>query len=188
MIVFLGEVAPLIAAMLLGLTAIWLLACLRRRAWQIRVESGTVFRCTPEKVFALMADPRNEPRYRPEAERVELLSPGELAVGTMARGWVRIPRDSSNLGLYLVADEVITEFDPPRVVVTRIVGKSSQTRLTFVAVAEGTHVTAAYDSRIDFEEAVTSGLFFRGDAERRLAKSWKEAWERARVLLEEPTA
>jgi len=187
-IVFLAKVALPVATVLLVVSGTWLVLCVQSRPRRVHVESDTIFRCTREEAFALLGDPRKEPLYFPETERTEVGSAGEMAVGTVIRGWVRIPRDSSHHGLYLVAEEVITEYDPPRICVTRIVGKSAQTRLVFNAVADGTHVTAVYDSVIEFEPVVTGGVFFRGEAERRILKSRQAAWERARLILEHPAA
>ena len=170
-IVFLAKVALPVATVLLVVSGTWLVLCVQGRPRRVHVESDTIFRCTREEAFALLGDPRKEPLYFPETERTEVGSAGEMAVGTVIRGWVRIPRDSSHHGLYLVAEEVITEYDPPRICVT-----------------DGTHVTAVYDSVIEFEPAVTGGVFFRGEAERRILKSRQAAWERARLILEHPAA
>jgi len=187
-IVFLASSAPPVAVVLLAVSAIWLVVCLRGRPRRIHVESETVFRCTPEEAFALLAEPRKEPLYCPELERIEVLSVGALAIGTVIRGWVRLPRDSSGPGLYLVAEEVITQYHPPHAYASRIVGKPAETRLLFNAVGDGTKVVAAYDSLIEFEVAGTGGIFFRGEAEQRILKNRQEAWERARLILEHRAA
>jgi hypothetical protein len=186
--VLLAEVMLPVAIVLMALIATWLVMCMRPAPRRIHVESETVFRCTPEKAYDLLAEPRKEPLFRSETERVEVLSVGTLAVGTVVRGWVRLPRDSGTPGIYLVAEEVITEYDPPRIYATRVVGQPSQTRLTFDAVANATRVIADYQSTIGFAEAVTGGVFSRGEVERRILRLRQEGWERARAILEEPAA
>jgi hypothetical protein len=93
-IVFLAEVILPVAIVLMALIATWLVMCMRRAPRRIRVESQTVFRCTPEKAYDLLAEPRKEPLFRPETERVEVLSVGALAVGTVVRGWAVVGQPS----------------------------------------------------------------------------------------------
>jgi hypothetical protein len=187
-ILYLAMLVPPLAIVALAATAIWLVACMRRSARRIHAQSDTVFRCTPEKAFALLAEPQKEPLYRRELERVELLSAGRPAVGTAFRAWVRIQGDPGQPGIHLVGEELITEYDPPRVYATTVVGEPTQTRLVFEDVADGTHVKATYEDVISVEEAVMGGVFRRGEVERRILKLRQEGWERARALLDEPAA
>ena len=186
-ILYLAMLIPPLAIVALAATTIWLVACTRRSARRIHAQSDTVFRCTPEKAFALLADPQKEPLYRRELERVQLLA-ARPAVGTVFRAWVRIQGDPGHPGIHLVGEELITEFDPPRVYAATVVGEPVRTRLVFERVADGTHVTATYGDVISFEEAAMGGVFRRSEVERRILKFRQEGWERARALLEEPAA
>jgi Polyketide cyclase / dehydrase and lipid transport len=185
--VFLYQLAAPLALVLAGLTIVWVIACSLNRFRRVYVESATIFRCSPDKAFALLGDPRKETLYRPELERLEVLSTDTVTVGTVIRAWVRI-QASSLVGLYLVVDAEITEYDPPHALAERIVGKSARARVVFRAVDAGTQVTTTYDDRIELPVALTGGVFFRREAERHILESRLQGWERARHILEEPAA
>lgn len=180
--------APAFALIIAVVTTAWVGACVPSRLRRIVARSETTFRCSPERAFELLADPIQEPRYRTEIERIELLSPLPVRVGTLARGWVRIPRDAKLLGLHLMADEVVTEYDPPRTYGTQVRGEPAQTRLRFDAVGDVTRVMASYEDVMDFANAVTGGLLFRAYAQRKILESRRQGWDRARLILEQPAA
>jgi len=188
LVVFLIDLAPPLAGALLILAVAWIALCSTGQFRRIHVESVTTFRCSPDKAFALLADPRKQPLYVPEIERIEVLSPGEIGVGTVCRAWVRIPGAPGRPGLFLVADDEIVAYEPSHTYASRIVGKATRSRTVFTQVEGGTQVIERQDDMIEFQMAVTGGVLFRREAEQLNAQHVQKTWERARALLEEPAA
>ena len=62
---------------------------------------------SPEDVFAFVTDLKNAPKHAPGIERLELLTKGELGVGT------RFVQERRILGTTQEQEMEVTEFDPP---------------------------------------------------------------------------
>lgn len=187
-IAFLVELAPPLAVVLAISATVWAVYCARPAARRIRAASQTTFRCTPAEAFGLLADPRREALYRPEVERTEIVTGGRPGVGAVIRQAVRIPPHGNTQGVYMIAEERITEYDAPRTFAAQLVGKRARSRSVFEATAGGTRVTTVYDDLLEIRTALIGGIFFIAAAERQIRQDREEGWERARVLLEHPAA
>jgi len=51
----------------------------------VRFETEVVFRSPPDRVWVYLADPRNRPEWQPAIRGLEMLTPGEPALGTRWR-------------------------------------------------------------------------------------------------------
>jgi hypothetical protein len=94
---------------------------------------------SPELVFDLMADARNEPRWNSQVSETDLTSAEPIGAGTTFR--------TVNRGQEYVA--TITEFDRPRDFTYEVVGKTMEItgRMSFVGAGAGTHVEGTFDMR-----------------------------------------
>jgi Polyketide cyclase / dehydrase and lipid transport len=93
----------------------------------------------PELVFDLMADARNEPAWNSQVSETDLTSAEPIGAGSTFR--------TVNRGREYVA--TITEYDRPRDITFRVVGKQMEItgRMSFVGAGVGTHLDANFAMR-----------------------------------------
>lgn len=107
-------------------------------------QRGIGIRRLPREVFAFVADPRNEPRWRRRVRRCEQLPVGDLPARYVAR---QRPLLTTRTGTAAVT---VVEIDAPRAVTIERVCDEGEWRLVFqVAAAElqarlTVHVTVAW--------------------------------------------
>jgi uncharacterized protein YndB with AHSA1/START domain len=103
-----------------------------------RIEVSTHVEAPPERVWELLADWEGQPRWMVDARSVTVLSPARASAGTVVRCMTAIAG-----GLVVTDDAVVTDWDPPRVLAIRHLGRLIRGVGAFELepTAHGTHVT-----------------------------------------------
>jgi len=114
----------------------------------VKAEESTTIKRPAEKVFAFVADPKNEPRWAPAVAETRQLSSGPVQVGTTFEETVRF------LGRRFEVAFEVSEYEPNRRMGVRMTsGPSRATGVRIVEpIADGTRLTIQAEGR--------SGLFF----------------------------
>ncbi|MBA2461345.1 MAG: SRPBCC family protein [Actinobacteria bacterium] len=113
-----------------------------------QVEESAVVKRSPEEVFALVGDPKNDGQWASTVREARQTSPGPLGVGTTFEQTVRLLGRRIELGIE------VTEYEPNRKLAIRLIsGPVKGTGRRIVDPADGgTRLTLAAEGR--------SGLFF----------------------------
>src|SRR5215210_187900 len=114
----------------------------------IQVEESAVLKRSPEEVFALVGDPKNDRQWASTVREARQTSPGPLGVGTTFEQALRLLGRRIELGIE------VTEYEPNRkLAIKPMSGPFKGTgRRTVESIDGGTHLTLAAEGR--------SGLFF----------------------------
>ena len=101
------------------------------------VQGSTYIARTPEEVFDMVADQRNEPQFNPEMEQVELLTPEPVSAGSTFKVQVR------SGGSLIPMTVTYTEFQRPNRVGSRTTTESMDISgtLTFTPEKQGSRLT-----------------------------------------------
>jgi carbon monoxide dehydrogenase subunit G len=83
-----------------------------------RIEVSTHVEAPPERVWALLVDWEAQPAWMVDARSVTVLTPGREGNGTILRCMTDIAG-----GLVVTDDMVVTEWDPPRTLAMRHLGR-----------------------------------------------------------------
>lgn len=105
----------------------------------IKMEKTQIFKCPVEKAFAFIMDINNLTRWETNMSDIELLTPGEVGIGTKFSGKAKA------MGMRMKWVAEVTEFEPNRVYAEKIdtSGSTITARLLFEPVEEGTKITIA---------------------------------------------
>jgi hypothetical protein len=185
--------SPLIALLLLGLVAAWIVVWIPRRIRRRRSHGDFEVRCSPSRAFEFVSDRRNVPRYVDEIEISELLTPLPIGVGSRFLERVRLPEmDDPLLGTtpsgVMEVQEQIVAFDPPGRLGLEIIGSRKSGDVWTFAQAGGL-TTVRFEFYFEYALAdAWLGIRFHPSSRRTqvfLAGRRKRWYERLRKLLEE---
>lgn len=143
------------------------------------VDHSVSVRCTPADAFAFMAEPSNDYLWRNDLKEIRFDGDDELRVGTRYHQVFRGP-----LGVGVVADFELTEYDPP-------------TRMAFHTIRGPVRPDGFVEFRVDGERTtihMTLDWPVRSRALRaagrlvalRMQRDTRRDFERLRLLLERP--
>lgn len=109
-----------------------------------RIEGEVVIGAAPERVFDVVADERNEPRYNPRIVRAEKVSDGPVGLGSR---FVAEPRGMGSRGGMTVE---IVDYERPGRLGTSIRSSYMDVdgRLSFDAVDGGTRMRWSWETRL----------------------------------------
>jgi len=105
------------------------------------IEGETIIGRSPEVVFDFVADERNEPKYNPHMIWAELISGGEIGIGSQLR------EATQSMGRALEMTIEWTEYERPSRLgsTTRMQSADIHGALTFASLAEGTRMHWSWD-------------------------------------------
>ncbi|HET6310886.1 MAG TPA: SRPBCC family protein [Candidatus Nitrosotalea sp.] len=173
--------SPVVALLFSACVAAWLLFWSQSRVRGTTVSSSYVVQRSPDVVFAFVSDSRNEPRYYPDVESVEMLTAAPLGPGTQFRCHVQLPGARKFVGV-----EEIVDYEPYHRLTTRVAATSRPNldEYIFERVENGTRVTHRFDFELSLASAVMGGQLWQLAA-RRLVKTRRHAGEvRLKQILE----
>jgi hypothetical protein len=159
-----------------GWVALWWLPQLRK----VTLSSTYVVERPPDVVFAFLSDSRNELRYQPDLESIEMVTAGPIGPGTQFRYRVHLKHSVAE------GVEEIVDFELNRRLTSRVATAlhPNIAELTFDPLEGGTRIT----NRFHFETSVGSALmggWFRQPATNRLILERRRAGEtRIKQILE----
>ncbi|MFZ5817994.1 MAG: SRPBCC family protein [Bacillota bacterium] len=116
----------------------------------MEIQEKVTVQAPPEKVWGLVSDPRNAPRFNRMVQEIQDLQEKPGGVGTR---WKAITQMA---GRVEIANE-ITEWDPPRRLGIRMQGPASGT-LTFTLTPQGDGATLVEQSATSNLPALTAPL------------------------------
>ena len=89
-----------------------------------------------DEVFDFVADERNEPRYNPRLRRVQKITPGPVALGTVFRA------ETTTMGRTVAMTIEITAYERPNLLAshTHLTTMDIQGTLTFESIPAGTQM------------------------------------------------
>jgi carbon monoxide dehydrogenase subunit G len=173
--------SPALALLFSAATAAWVIFWSQSRFRGTTVSSSYVVRRSPDVVFAFIADMRNEPRYHPDVESVEMVTDPPIRPGTQFRSRVRLPGGREVTGV-----EEIVDYEPNRRFTSRVAGygRPNLGEQIFEPTDVGTRVTHRFDMEMSLATAVLGGQLWQLAASR-LLKSRRNAGEiRMKKILE----
>jgi hypothetical protein len=145
--------------------AAWVLFWSQSRPRGTTISSNYVILRNPDVVFAFVSDMRNEPRYYPDVESVEMLTTPPIGSGTQFRSHVRLPNGQEAAGV-----EEIVDYEPNRRFTSRV-AFSVRPNLdvhTFEPVERGTRVMHRFDFELSLSAALVGGRFWQTSATRKV--------------------
>jgi hypothetical protein len=172
--------SPTVGLVICAFAAAWILICSPPRLRRTRTTSSFVVKSRSDVVFAFLSDSRNQPRWSPEVESVEMLTVEPIGRGTQFRARVR-----QRLRVWEGVEEIV-DYEPDRRFTTRITSGSRPNidEFTFEPFEGATRVT----HRFDFEHSFSSwalGGWLRWPALNRLLMKRRQAAElRIKQILE----
>jgi polyketide cyclase/dehydrase/lipid transport protein len=176
-------VSPGAALVIGGAAAAWVVLWSLPQPRKSSVSSSYVVNRSPDVVFSFLADSRNDPKYQPDIESVELVTPEPIGPGARFKYQVRL-RNTIALGI-----EEIVDYEPNRRLTTRAASARhpNLAELTFEPVEGGTLVT----NRFEFERSIASALmggWFRQPSTNRMVLERRRAGQaRIKQILESPS-
>ncbi|HXB03856.1 MAG TPA: SRPBCC family protein [Candidatus Angelobacter sp.] len=140
--------SPAIGLAISAVAAAWVLLWSIPRLRRTRFTTSYEIHCSPEVVFAFIADKRNQTKWWSEYDSVELLTTEPIGRGARFREHGRTPPD----GKEFVADDEILDFEPSRRMTSRVVTDlhPNGSEYTFDPIGSSTRVTY----RFDFEHSL----------------------------------
>jgi len=173
--------SPVAGLLISAGAAVWLIFWSQSRLRALTLASDYVVLRSPEVVFAFVSDFRNEPRYYPDVESVEMLTAPPVGPGTQFRSRVRLPDGREAVGV-----EEIVDYEPNRRFTSRIAATSRANidAFTFEPVEIGTRVTHRFDFELSLAGAVLGGRFTQSVANRLLTLRRDAGEIRLKQILE----
>lgn len=173
--------SPVVALLFSVCVAAWLLFWSQSRFRGTIVSTSYVVQRSPEVVFAFVSDFRNEPRYYPDVDSVEMLTASPIGPGTQFRSHAQLLG-----GLKIVGVEEIVAFEPNHRLTSRVAATSRPNldEYMFERIDVGTRVTHRYEMEISLASALIGGQLLQMSATSFL-KSRRNAGEmRLKQILE----
>jgi hypothetical protein len=177
---FAGSSRPLVAWVLLGAAAAWVLLWLPPPLRRLTATTSMIFACDRATVFAFLSDFRNVPSYMPNVELVEKLTGGPIGIGTRFLTRVHIPN-----GVVEAVDRII-DFEQD----TRYASSIELSRqhpigvATFASAPEGTLAAFRFTTTRSYSSALLGSSLRRWPMAQRLSAQRRAAWTRVKELLE----
>lgn len=150
----LAVASPVVALLFSACVAAWLFFWSQPRFRGTTVASSYVVQRSPDVVFAFVSDFRNEPRYYPDVESVEMLTAAPVGPGTQFRSRVRLPGGGQAVGV-----EELVDFEPNRHLTSRVAAtnRPNLDNFIFEPVDAGTRVTHRFDMEMSLASALVGG-------------------------------
>jgi carbon monoxide dehydrogenase subunit G len=172
--------SPAIGLFISAIGAAWIVLWLPPRFRKVIVSSSYVVNRSPDVVFAFVGDPRNEAKYQPDLESVEMITNGPVGPGSQFRYRLRLSQQLAE------GVEEIVDYEPNHRLTTRVTTglHPNLAELTFEPVEGGTRVA----HRFEFERGISSALmggWMRQPATDRIVLARRRAGEaRIKQILE----
>jgi uncharacterized protein YndB with AHSA1/START domain len=108
------------------------------------IENSVDIKCSPEKVFAYVADAKSWPKWHSAMRKSEQTSPGKMGVGVTCQGTNHV------MGRDMEWSSKITEWEPNKIWRENITSGSTQIkeRVTFTPITGGTRFNLVYDMKV----------------------------------------
>jgi uncharacterized protein YndB with AHSA1/START domain len=168
--------AFVICAAAAGWVILWSLPQVRKSS----LSSSYVVNRSPDAVFSFLSDSRNDPKYQPDIESVELVTHEPIGPGARFRYQMRV-RNTIAIGT-----EEIVDYEPNRRFTTRVASgrHPNLAELTFEPVEGGTRVTHRFELERSIPSALMGGWFRQPAANRMLLERRRAAEARIKQILE----
>jgi len=172
--------SPAAAFVICGAAAVWVVLWTVPLVRKSSLSSSYIVKRSPDVVFEFLSDSRNELRYRPDMESIQLVTGEPIGPGSRFQFQVRLQRTVA------AGTEEIVDYEPNRRLTTRVATARhpNLAELTFEQVDGGTRVT----NRFEFQRSIASALmggWFRQPATNRIILARRRAGEaRIKEILE----
>lgn len=168
------------APIVLIAATIWLLVWMPPRTRRVHDQDSLRLARSSQEVSAYLLDQRHLPLWYPGYVSSELVDGHDLGVGATFRQVIE-PR-----GHAMEAFVTVDEYEPGRRICSHVLQAPGHGRSCYALSPDGSGTIAAYD--FDLEEpyslALIGGVFFLGDALRKVRAQRRQAFDKLKAILE----
>jgi uncharacterized protein YndB with AHSA1/START domain len=163
-----------------GLAVLWALIWMPRLTRRVRVRTSIVIDRDPSTVFGFVSDFRNAPKWFPQFETVEKLTPGSIGPGTQFRFRQQTPN-----GMLELVDEIV-EYEWASRLTDRVAGahRANVEVLTFEPVDRATRLEHQFISEVSYAAAIIGQVLYRWNTTGQMRRQRQAAWARLKQVLE----